>query len=193
MPEDLILKAIELATWAPNGGNHQNWKFMIITKRHLIHLMADAVQSKIDMITCWPEAIRFSESIESWKKNGSFFRNAPVCIAVLMANYESLADKILKLRIESDQSAQTVIEARRVGNSGLQSVASAIGYLMLVLHSEGLGGVWMTGPLLAKAEIEELLSVPKELNFVALIPIGIPEEEPIKTRKPLSEVVEFRR
>ena len=36
VPEDLILKAIELATWAPNGGNRQNWDFLVITERGLI-------------------------------------------------------------------------------------------------------------------------------------------------------------
>ncbi len=45
VPEDLLLKALELATWAPNGGNYQPWKFLIITRKELIHKMADAVKA----------------------------------------------------------------------------------------------------------------------------------------------------
>jgi nitroreductase len=110
-----------------------------------------------------------------------------------MAGYESLADQILQLRMKEDPSVHTIIEGRRLGNSGLQSVAAAISYLLLAIHAQGLGGIWMTGPLLAKAEIEEILNVPSGLNLVALVPVGFPDEKPTKTRKPLSEVVEFCR
>ena len=87
------MKAIELGTWAPNGGNHQNWKFIVVTKKKVIHEMADAVQSQVEMIASWPEASRFGETVERWKKNSDFFRHAPVCIAVLMGNYDSVADQ----------------------------------------------------------------------------------------------------
>ena len=30
VPEHLLMQAVELATWAPNGGNFQNWRFYII-------------------------------------------------------------------------------------------------------------------------------------------------------------------
>ena len=193
VPEDPVLRAIEMATWAPNGGNHQNWKFIVVVNRDFIRRMADVVQSKVETIASWPEAAPFGEEVDRWKRNGSFFRNAPVCIAVLMANYESLADQILKLRIAKDPSVRSIIEARQLGNSGLQSVAAAISYLLLVLRAQGLGGTWMTGPLLAKAEIEKLLRVPKDLNLVALVPVGHPDESPSKARKPVSEVVTFQR
>lgn len=193
VPEDLVLKAIEMATWAPNGGNRQNWRFIVVTNRNTILKMADAVQSKIDTIASWPEGAMFGDAVERWRGNGSFFRDAPVCVAVLMKNYESLADQLLKIKIKTDPSLQTVIEARRMGNSGLQSVSAAMGYLLLTIHALGLGGIWMTGPLLAKAEIEGLLETPEEMNLVALIPIGFPGEEPTQTRKPLSEVVELIR
>jgi nitroreductase len=191
--EDLLLKAIELATWAPNGGNRQNWRFMVITNQGLIGQIADVVQSKLDMIVSWPEASRFGDAAERWKSNGAYFRNAPSCVAVLMAKYASEVDQILELRTNRDGSVKSLVEARRLTNAGLQSVAAAIAYFLLALHSEGLGGVWMTGPLLAKGQIESLLQVPKEMNLVALIPVGYPDESPTKTRKPVSEVVTFYR
>ena len=36
VPQDLLLQAIELATWAPNGGNQQNWRFYLILNRDII-------------------------------------------------------------------------------------------------------------------------------------------------------------
>ena len=76
VPEDLVLKAIEMATWAPNAGNHQNWKFFVVVNRNLIRRMADTVQSKVETIASWPEAAPFGEEVDRWKRNGSFFQNA---------------------------------------------------------------------------------------------------------------------
>jgi nitroreductase len=53
----------------------------------------------------------------------------------------------------------------------------------------GLGAVWMTGPMQAKAEIEKILKVPPEMDLVAFIPVGYPAEiPPLPQRKPVSEV-----
>lgn len=50
VPDELILRAIDLATWAPNGGNYQPWQFLVIKNRSLIQKMADVVQAKAELI-----------------------------------------------------------------------------------------------------------------------------------------------
>jgi nitroreductase len=194
VPEDLLLKALELATWAPNGGNHQSWRFLIVSNQDLINKMADAVKGKTELMSGWSEAAQFGESVERWRRNCDFFRGAPTCIAVLMGRYSSIADQILRARGEKDPIAEEIRSYRRLGNSGLQSVAAAITYLLLILHHLGLGTTWMAGPQQAKKEIERLLRVPPEWDFVALIPVGYPAETPrVPLRKPIAEVVEFLR
>lgn len=193
VPEELALKALELAIWAPNGGNFQNWRFGLITNRSLITKMADAVQAKVDLLMSWPEATAYKKEENQWRQNASNFRNAPCCISVLISKYDSVADLILKDRVKKDPSAQPMIDARRFGNSGLQSVSAAIAYLLLALHAEGLGALWMVGPLLAKTDIEALLQVPPGIDLAAIVVFGQPDEEPTKARKPLSEVLDFYR
>jgi nitroreductase len=52
----------------------------------------------------------------------------------------------------------------------------------------------MAGPQQAKAEIESILGVPPEYEFVALVPVGWPAEEKVGApRKPLDEVVKVIR
>ena len=194
VPEDLLLKALELATWAPNGGNHQSWRFLIVTNKGLITQMADAVKAKTELLASWPEAGQFGETVGRWRKTSDFFRGAPVCIAVLMSKYSSIADQILRARGESDPVAREIRSYRQLGNSTLQSIAAAITYLLLILHYFGLGATWMGGPQQAKNEIEQLLGVRPEWDFVALIPVGYPAETPeIRPRKAITEVVEFYR
>ena len=48
--DDLIRKAVEVATWAPNGGNFQGWRFVVVKNREVIVKMADAVRGKQDCV-----------------------------------------------------------------------------------------------------------------------------------------------
>ena len=45
VPEEMLEKAVELATWAPNGGNYQGWRFVVVKNKEVIRKMADAAQS----------------------------------------------------------------------------------------------------------------------------------------------------
>jgi len=194
VPEDLLMKALELATWAPNGGNQQAWRFLIVTNRELIQKMGDAVIAKTELMASWPEAEQFGENVARWQKNSDFFRGAPVCIAVLMGRYSSIADQILRARGETDAIAREIRSYREIGKSSLQSAAAAITYICLFLHALGLGNTWMGGPLQAKKEIEQLLKVPPEWDFVGLIPVGYAAEAPeTRPRKSLQDVIQFFR
>ena len=194
VPEDVLRKALELATWAPNGGNYQAWKFLVVTNEVLINKIADAVIAKTALIASWPEARPFGETVQVWQQRSDFFRHAPVCMAVLAGKVSSVADQVLQAREGRDAVAATLREYRDAAKSALQSVAAAVSYLLLVFHHFGLGATWMTGPVLAKKEIEQLLNVPSDWEFVTLIPVGYPAESPdTPLRKDVTEVVEFVR
>ena len=70
VPETMLLKAIELATWAPNGGNQQNWRFFVITNKGTINAIADAVQASTNLMASWPEAAKFADAFERSKQMG---------------------------------------------------------------------------------------------------------------------------
>ena len=178
VPEDILVKALELATWAPNSGNQQSWRFWIVTNKELIQKMGDAVKSKTELMASWPEAKQFGETVARWRKTSDFFRGAPACIVVLMGRYSSIADQILRARGETDPVAREIHSFRDIGASCLQTVAAASTYICLFLHYFGLGTTWMAGPIQAKKEIEELLKVPPELGFRGRDSGGIPGGDP---------------
>ncbi len=189
---NLLLEAIELATYAPNGGNQQNWRFYIIVKQEVIRAIADAVQSSADLFASWPEAARLGEATSRILQRSSFFRNAPAAIAVASSAYQSPVDQILASRGKDDLQAVEMRKWRNIANTRIQSVASAIAYLLLALHKSGLGAVWMTGPIQAKGEIEKILKIQSPLDLIAFIPVGYPSENPsLRERKPLKEVCEI--
>ena len=191
VPDELIRKAIELATWAPNGGNFQGWRFIAVKKREVIVKMADAVQSQMDKIASWAESLPWKEEIQKYVPNGSFFRNAPVCIGVFVSQYVNVMDKTLMAREAVDPEGREIIGFRRSAPTAIQSAAAAVTTMLLVFQQMGLGATWLGAPLLAKKEIETILQVPKDQSLVCLVDVGYPDESPHRDRKPVDQVLEF--
>ncbi|MFH1031312.1 MAG: nitroreductase family protein [Chloroflexota bacterium] len=188
--EKLLYEAIELATYAPNGGNQQIWRFYVILNKKVIQSIADVVKETTEYVCSWPESDKFRESVERMRTL-DFIRSAPAAIAVAARQYQSALDQVTVIREKVDPKAKLIHQWRDIANARIQSAASAIAYLLLILHQMGLGAVWMTGPMQSKVEIEKILKVPKDLDLMAYIPVGYPAENPpLKERKPVKEVCE---
>jgi len=193
VPEEQIIKAIEIGTWAPNGGGKQPYHFYVITNPDIISKVAKAVKEKINMIAELPAARENSNAVDSWKEKALFFAQAPVLVAVTVSIYNSLADSILCDSLDNPE-VQKIINSRETASSRVQSAAAAIAQMLLALHEFGLGSVWMTGPVQAKEEIEKILGVPEDQDFIALIPLGYSAEEPkISNHKSIEELITFLR
>ncbi len=189
VPEEMLKKAVELATWAPNGGNYQGWYFVIVKNRETIVRIADAVQSVADRIATWPEAKTWEEDVKRYQKNTSFFRKAPAVIGVFISDYRSVMDKVLLARESMDPIASRIMGFRRTAPTAIQSASAAATTMLLVFHQMGLGAIWLASPLMAKPEIETLLDVPSEMSLVCLIAVGYPDESPQKDRRSVDEVM----
>ncbi len=192
--EDLLLKAVELATWAPNGGNIQNWYFYIITDKKNINAIADAVQSSVDLMASWPEASEFGDTFKRYSQFSTFFKSAPAAIAVASSRYQSFADQLMERREKIDPRAKEMREWRNVADSRIQSTSAGVAYLLLILHQMGLGATWMTGPIQAAGAIQKILKVKPGWEIVTYIPVGYPDDQPRpRSRKPVGEVTEVIR
>ena len=192
VPEETLLKALELATFAPNAGNEQNWRFYVILNKDIIRSIADAVQDSAELVASWPEVGAWQDAANRMLQKSSTFRSAPALIAVTASQYSSHLENILEARGDSDPKAVEIRKWRNIADSKIQSVSAAISYLLLILHQMGLGAVWMTGPTQAKGAIEKILKIPAEADLVAVIPLGYPAENPpMKKRKLISEVTEI--
>jgi nitroreductase len=201
--EEKLMKAVELATWAPNGGNQQNWFFYVILNKETIKAVADATQAGMAYMMSWPEmkqAGGFAPPRPPQGKDApppprrSALSEAPAIIAVGTKKGEGPFLKLIETRAKTDERAAKMKQWDATVNSRIQSVSAAITTLLLVLSEMGLGAVWMTGPLpSSKGDVEKLLKTPAEMDIVALIPVGYPVDKPVSTRKPVSEVTKVIR
>jgi nitroreductase len=160
VPREKIEELLRCAVWAPSGMNQQNWHFVVVTgplRDKLVEIskrsFAIHIEVSLQKVFKGKEAI-----IQASERFFSTFGNAPVVICVY--------------RMKTAEGELTDI----------QSVAAAIENLLLLLHEEGLGGCWMTGPVHLEQEINGLLGV-EEMTLQALIPVGIPEAMPATPKR----------
>ena len=173
---NLIKKIIEISVNSPSGGNAQNWFTYIIKNKDILNRMRGEVETVYKKVTGKDAPGVYA-----------FFNEAPVVLAVVQKPYIGSLDDILE---KSDKNRN--YERKFIVNPGLQGVSSFITHILLVAHNEGLGACWMTGPLIAKPEIESMLGVKKPDNLVALIPIGKPVARQSKSsRMDVGEVIKI--
>jgi F420 biosynthesis protein FbiB-like protein len=69
-----------------------------------------------------------------------------------------------------------------------QSTAMAGQNLLLTAHSLGLGACWMCAPLFCPDVVGRSMSLPADWEPQGLITLGYPDEERVRTRRPIDEI-----
>lgn len=185
IPDDVLHRVLEAATWAPSGGNRQPWRIIVVKeaerKRRLGELYAaqwyEYVKRYTNMPSDTPQNVRerTGRTVRAGNYLAEHFHDAPV-IAVFCFDPSVLAVTDAKLN--------------RTSIVGGGSVYPAVQNLLLACRAEGLGCVLTTLMCASESEVKEVLSIPPTWGTAAAIPIGYPVlrgHGPI-TRKPISEM-----
>jgi nitroreductase len=188
VPDGDIGQILDAGRLAPSANNTQPWSFLVIKDRAVLAGMAEAVRVQIDRMIPHAEDEKQAQRLAAYKGTYyTFFENAPVVIAVFMEGYDASSNRLLG---RMGYAAEDIMRLRP--NPGLQSVAAAIGHMLLAAHALGYGSCWMTGPLVAQEAFEKLLGYGKEKHIAALLPVGVPDEYPqARPRKRLEEIVRW--
>ena len=175
-PIEIIKKIIHKATLCPNAHNSQPWKFIILNNKQLKENLINEMGKKYvgDLVK---DGLSNNEIDKTVKGSFQKFMNPPILIIPCL-----------------DKGAiPSIKDGERAHNEyimGVQSVSSAITYLMLVVWAEGLGSCWYCAALFAKEIIQKQLNLDTNLEPQGFITIGYPDEDPIKPRrKPLEDIL----
>ena len=139
VPEDLVLKFLEAARWAPSAGDVQDWEFIVIRDNDIKEQLSNAALRQAAV------------------------KKAPVVIAVC-------ANQIRASRTYRSRGANLYC---------YQDSAAAIQNLLLTIHANGYGAVWVGA--FDDKKVAEILKTPDGIRPIALIPIGRPAEHPSPT------------
>ncbi len=186
VPDDVVERLLEVARFAPNGGNRQGWRVVVVrnpaTKAALRDLYLPGWYEYLAMgaagLTPWAPVTdreREREAVAAARPMGDGFPEhldeVPVLL-VLFADLRTLA------AVDRDGDRYTF--------AGGASIYPFAWNLLLAARAEGLAGVITTMPILEEAAVKELFDAPDELALAAVIALGTPVRQPTKlTRTPV--------
>jgi nitroreductase len=75
----------------------------------------------------------------------------------------------------------------------IQAIGACLQNMLLEAHSLGLGAVWLGEIIKSNIRIKEILGLSAELELMAVVALGYPDEKPSATgRKELKDLIVYR-
>lgn len=171
VPPEVVQRVLENARFAPNGGNRQGWRVILVTDPERRRRLRDLYQSP------WADYLKVrgtpAPAVQDFAEN---FHRAPLHLVVL---------------VELRALAVTDRALPRQSIVGGGSIYPFVHNILLGLRAEGLGAALTTVGIAAEPEVFRELGVPDEgWAMAALIVVGYPEGKlPTKLRR--KDVAEF--
>ena len=163
IPQQYLEQILEAARLAPNAGNQQSWRFLVIQGKEKLDEFRDfAWRSRKKWLL---ENGYEADTDEGMKAHYDKLLGAPLHIVVLI-------DLVVNYRGYAEQDGALATEN-----------------IMLAARALGYGSVMITGSVSAET-VRKFFRVPKRYSINCLIPIGVPEAWPERrARKPLTDLV----
>lgn len=187
-PADLR-EMVQLAGRAPSPNNAQPWRFIAITNRPLLARMAAAVKEKLAQLAPPPKSRELQEARARVEWSSTFFGGAPAVIAVALGPYRAVLDDV----VAGTPLSHDAINELRL-RPDIQCLGAAVENLLLAAADMGYGGCWLSGPLVAREDLERILGVAPPWRLAALVALGRPTatQRPARDRKSVDEIFEIR-
>lgn len=185
VPVEDLRELVRLAGRAPSVNNMQPWKYIAVLRPELKRSMVEAVRRRVQPLLA-EEGLTGGERYEALLHNCTFFGDAPAVLAVATRTYQAILDKAVERVMHVDCH-----ELRGHGDEA--ALGASIQSLLLAATDMGYGTHWMTGPLVARPELEQMLSIEPPWRLGALIALGRPSHVHEQSDKlPIDEIFEIR-
>jgi nitroreductase len=186
--EEQLRELVKRAGAAPSINNSEPWKFIAVTNEELLQELGNIVKQKYKSLIPEDDE-RVTETIKKQvTKFASFFSDAPAVIAVVGKPYSAVIDEIVS---SSGLSHEEMNKLRNYPD--IQTYGAAIQNILLSAVEMELGACWLTGPMVAKNELEEILYIKSPDRLIAFVVIGKPLNETTpRDRQSLDEIFELR-
>ena len=164
VPVEVIQEIVNESTLAPNAGNEQPWKFIIVNDKEMMKQLS--VESKTNILArIATNPNDYAKKYQGMLQKESFnvFYNAPCLVMILGFS------KLKNLYVDC---------------------ALAASYFMMAAVSRGLGTCWVNlGTEIHDPEMINELGIPDNCTIVAPIILGYPEEIPPAPKRKVPEIL----
>lgn len=185
VPEDVISRVLQAATWAPSGGNVQPYRILVVKDREKLQKIHSWYHEEWHKYTAKKRMGLQALDEEAQDKNQKMLKAGDY-----LADHFRDVPVLLVFCFNPDLMAITDLDLGRPSVVGGGSVYPAVQNAMLACRTEGLGCVLTTLLCFKEAELKKLFNIPEEWATCAHVPIGYPVlrgHGPI-TRRPVSKI-----
>lgn len=159
IPQGLLDKVLEAGTWAANGGNMQNWRFLVIRDPAIKQAVAAYYQR------AWHEIVA-----PRYRSGGPAPGTTPERFARMLAAAEYLADHFAEAPVWIVPCMTGAAPRRTTG----ASIYPAVQNMLLAARALGLGATLTTLYLQFEKEAEAAMDLPPDVHSYAILPLGYP-------------------
>jgi nitroreductase len=163
--EELIDRILALATTSPYASGRKNWKVLVVNKPETIQYMASAVRKHSRTMAARVDR-EMAGLFSHYAMNFALFERAPLLLVPVFR-----VAPVLKSLLR-EQCPEELLQWEH--DNAMKSISCVAMLILLAAQSLGLGACYMTGPLLAEAELTARLGLAPEQQIGAVIPVGYP-------------------
>lgn len=180
--DETLHAILDMARFAPNGGNRQGWRVIVVkdraTRQAFIPLVKPATNIYVAQVAAgeapWNTIVASSVNIETEKDTDKPFPGLAEMVG---------APAVLVITVDLSVVASFDSGLDRVGVISGASIYPFAWNILLAARSFGVAGVLTTYLASSEKECQQLLGVPEHHAIAALIPLGYPVKQLTKLRR----------
>lgn len=186
VPDEVIKKILDNARFAASGANRQGWRVVVVRNRDTKSAIASMIEPMVQSYVAQRDA-----GEEPWNTiNPSVVSEAEVAATEVprgMVDNISYAPVVLLVFVDLSVVSSFDSGLNRIGLISGASIYPFAWNILLGARNEGYGGTMTTFVAGREDELKDLLGVPTEYAFAAMIPLGKPVKQLSKlSRKPVA-------
>lgn len=187
VPDEVLVKILDNARFAPSGGNRQGWKVVAVRNPETQQALGPLIQ---------PTFQRYVAQVAAGEAPWNTINPTRLSedeIAAVMPPAEMIekittAPVVLMVFVDLSVVASFDSQLDRIGVISGASVYPFVWNILLSARNEGYGGTLTTFVGGREDELKQLLRVPEEYAFAAMLPLGRPVKQLTRlSRKPVDD------